>query len=276
MGKPGNPERTPTNDNTTFPLNTGALLSLFLTTCVHQDSALFCRKSFGGYLLVNIFVKRLLIPCREDTMFAVGHLAIGYLSAKVFQKILKTDFNLPMIFFLSLIPDVDLLIPGLVHRGITHSIIVLTLMFIPIFLFYRKNSVPYFVAIVQHSLVGDFFMGRAQIFWPLTSIFYGGGIDMLSFMNISIECVSFLLAIIILTKTNDLRLLFKSQKPNLLLTVPSGAIFVSSIIGMSKRPPTELLIPHLVFLVIFTISIMRFLLKKLGEKGDGTRKIMGI
>jgi len=195
-------------------------------------------------------------------MFAVGHLAIGYLSAKVFQKLLKTDINLPMIFFLSLIPDVDLLIPGLVHRGITHSIILLTLMFIPIFLFYRKTSIPYFAAITQHPLVGDFFTGRTQIFWPLTSIFYGGGIDVLSSANISIECISFLLAIIILTKTNDLRLLFKSQKSNLLLTVPSGAIFVSSIIGMSKAPPRELLIPHLIFLTVFTFSIMKFLLKK--------------
>lgn len=195
-------------------------------------------------------------------MFAVGHLAIGYLSAKVFQKILRTGINLPLIFFLSLIPDVDLLIPGLVHRGITHSIIVLTLVFMPIFLFYRKTSIPYFVAIVQHSLVGDFFMGRAQIFWPLTSNWYGYRIDVLSFTNISIEWASFLLAMIVLTKTNDLRLLFTSQKLNLLLIVPSGAIFVSSIIGMSKAAPIELLFPHLTFLTVFTFSIMKFLLKK--------------
>jgi len=199
---------------------------------------------------------------REDTMFAVGHLAIGYLSAKVFHKLLSTDINLPLIFFLSLIPDVDLLIPGLVHRGITHSIIVLTLMFIPIFLFYRKTSIPYFVAIAQHSLVGDFFIGGIQMFWPLTSNWYGYRICGLSFTNIAIEWASFLLAMIILAKTNDLRLLFKSQRSNLLLTVPSGGIFVSSIIGMSKAPPTELLIPHLVFLTIFTFSIIKSLLKK--------------
>jgi len=195
-------------------------------------------------------------------MFAVGHLAIGYLSAKVFQKLLKTDINLPMIFFLSLISDVDLLIPSLVHRGITHSIIVLTLVFIPLFLFYRKTSIPYFAAITQHSLVGDFFTGGIQMFWPLTSNWYGERINVLSFTNISIEWTSFLLAMIVLTKTNDLRLLFRSQKSDLLLIVPSGAIFVSSIIGMSKTAPTELLIPHLVFLAVFTFSIMKFLLKK--------------
>jgi membrane-bound metal-dependent hydrolase YbcI (DUF457 family) len=217
--------------------------------------------------LVNILVKHLLTLYREDKMFAVGHLAIGYLSAKVFQKFIRTDINLPMIFFLSLIPDIDLLIPGLVHRGATHSIIVLTLMFIPIFLFYRKNSIPYFVAITQHALVGDFFTGGIQMFWPLTSNWYGERISVLSFTNISIEWASFLLAMIVLTKTNDLRLLFKSKKSNLLLTVPSGAIFVSSIIGaraigMSERAPTELLIPHLVFLTVFTFSIMKFLSKR--------------
>jgi len=204
---------------------------------------------------------------REDGMFAVGHLAIGYLSAKVFQKFLKTDINLPLVFFLSLIPDVDLLIPGLVHRGITHSIIILTLVFIPIFLYYQKTSIPYFVAITQHSLVGDFFMGRIQMFWPLTSNWYGSGINVRSFTNISIEWASFLLAMIVLTKTNDLRLLFKSEKSNLLLIVPSGAILISSIIsaraiGLSQRAPTELLIPHLIFLTVFTFSIMKFLSKK--------------
>jgi membrane-bound metal-dependent hydrolase YbcI (DUF457 family) len=204
---------------------------------------------------------------REDRMFAVGHLAIGYLSAKASQKFLKTDINLPMIFFLSLIPDVDLLIPGLVHRGMTHSIIFLTLVFIPIFLYYRKTSIPYFVAITQHALVGDFFMGRIQMLWPLTSDWYGYTIDVRSFTNISIEWASFLLAMIVLTKTNDLRLLFKSGKSNLLLIVPSGAIFVSSIIcaraiGLSQRAATELLIPHLIFLTVFTFSIMKFLSKK--------------
>jgi membrane-bound metal-dependent hydrolase YbcI (DUF457 family) len=217
--------------------------------------------------LVNILVKHLLTLYREDRMFAVGHLAIGYLSAKVSQKLLKTDINLPLIFFLSLIPDVDMLIPGLVHRSATHSIIVLTLVFIPIFLFYGKTSIPYFVAITQHALVGDFFMGGIQMFWPLTSNWYGCGINVLSFTNISIEWATFLLAMIVLTKTNDLRLLFRSKKSNLLLTVPSGAIFVSSIIGaraigMSERAPTELLIPHLIFLTVFTFSMMKFLLKK--------------
>jgi membrane-bound metal-dependent hydrolase YbcI (DUF457 family) len=217
--------------------------------------------------LVNILVKHLLTLYREDRMFAVGHLAIGYLSAKVSQKLLKTDINLPLIFFLSLIPDVDMLIPGLVHRSATHSIIVLTLVFIPIFLFYGKTSIPYFVAITQHALVGDFFMGGIQMFWPLTSNWYGCGINVLSLTNISIEWATFLLAMIVLTKTNDLRLLFRSKKSNLLLTVPSGAIFVSSIIGaraigMSERAPTELLIPHLIFLTVFTFSMMKFLLKK--------------
>jgi membrane-bound metal-dependent hydrolase YbcI (DUF457 family) len=199
---------------------------------------------------------------REDRMFAVGHLAIGYLSAKVFQKLLKTDINLPMIFFLSLIPDVDLLIPGLVHRSATHSLIVLTIVFIPIFVFYRKTSIPYFVAITQHALVGDFFIGGIQMLWPLTSNCYGCGIGVLSSTNISIEWTSFLLAMIVLARTNDLRLLLKSEKLNLLLTVPSGAIFVSSFIGMSERAPIGLLIPHLIFLTVFTFSMMKFLLKK--------------
>lgn len=197
-------------------------------------------------------------------MFAVGHLSFGYLFAKVFQRLLKTHINLPFIFLLSLISDIDLLIPWLTHRTVTTSIIISTIMFIPFFLIYRKSSVPYFAALTQHILLGDFLTNEGvQMFWPLTSNRYGLGVPMQSLVNILIEGTSFILVIIILIRTKDLQRLLNPHKSNLFLVVPSGAIFMSSIVGMSNMAPIELLFPHLVYLAIFTFSMWKFLVNEI-------------
>jgi hypothetical protein len=194
-------------------------------------------------------------------MFAVGHLALGYLFAKAAQKLLKTKVNLPLIFFLSLIPDADLLIPGLVHRSISHSVIILILLFIPFFLYYRKKAIPCFVATAQHALVGDLLTnGGAEIFWPLTTM----GVDMRGLGNILLEWASFLLAMVVLVRTNDLKLLLKPSKSSLLLVVPAGAILVSAFIGKGVAP-IELLIPHLVLLALFTFAILNYVLSLAGS-----------
>jgi membrane-bound metal-dependent hydrolase YbcI (DUF457 family) len=190
-------------------------------------------------------------------MFAVGHLAIGYLTAKVFQKVLKTEVNLPLVFLLSLIPDVDLLVRNHVHRGPTHSLIVMSLVFIPIALYYRKRCVPYFAALVQHSLIGDFLTSEgARLFWPLDPAFYGVGISMHSLEGISLEWLSFLVAMVVLAKSGDLKLLLKPRKTNLLLTVPVGVIWLSAVMSFGQDVPLGLLIPHLVFLAVFALSIL--------------------
>jgi hypothetical protein len=62
----------------------------------------------------------------------------------------------------------------------------------------------------------------------------------------------------LLVQTNDLKKLLSAGKSSLLLAVPAGAIFLSSIIGKRELAPTELLIPHLVFLTMFAFSMMRF------------------
>ncbi|HVP26248.1 MAG TPA: metal-dependent hydrolase [Candidatus Bathyarchaeia archaeon] len=193
-------------------------------------------------------------------MFAVGHLALGYLLAKAAQKLLKTEVNLPLIFFLSLIPDADLLIPGLVHRSISHSVIIVILLFIPFFLYYREKSIPYFIATAQHALVGDLLTnGGAEIFWPLTTAWFGLGLDMRGWGNILLEWASFLLAMAVLIRTNDLKLLLKPSRSSLLLVVPAGAILVSAFIGEGAAP-IELLIPHLVLLALFAFAILSYVL----------------
>ncbi|MCW3986411.1 MAG: metal-dependent hydrolase [Candidatus Bathyarchaeota archaeon] len=194
-------------------------------------------------------------------MFAVGHLSLGYLFAKASAKLLKQKINLPLIFLLSLIPDVDILIPGVEHRTITHSIITTTAIFIPLFIRYRSKAIPYFAALAQHSLIGDFITGGAQaqgaqLLWPITSTWYGLSISILSQTNIILEWSSFLVAVAIMLKTKDMQKLLKGTLSHLSLSVPTLTVLLPSFLHFPLSVPLELLIPHLAYLILFALSIL--------------------
>ena len=68
-------------------------------------------------------------------MFAIGHFALGYLTGKATSKLAHVKINLPLLLAVSVIPDLDLLFSGfMAHRGLTHSIIVISVLMIPLFL----------------------------------------------------------------------------------------------------------------------------------------------
>jgi membrane-bound metal-dependent hydrolase YbcI (DUF457 family) len=189
-------------------------------------------------------------------MFAVGHLALGYMLAKTTSKALRTKINLPLIFFLSVLPDIDVLIPDLNHRGPLHSIIIITLAFIPFFLYYKKQAGPSYVAIAQHSLIGDYFSGGGvQLLWPLSTRFFGLNLALVSQTSISVELISFIVAIIILLVTKDMTVLLKPKKENMFLLLPEGAILGSIFLSWSFGLSLELLVAHLVFFIIFAVAI---------------------
>lgn len=111
-------------------------------------------------------------------MFAIGHFALGYLAGKGTGKLCKTKIIMPLILLAAIIPDTDLVLnyifPSIfVHRGFIHSIAAAIVIMIPFFVIYKKQALPYFAALLSHSLIGDFFSGGAEIFWPLSHEFYG-------------------------------------------------------------------------------------------------------
>jgi len=193
-------------------------------------------------------------------MFAVGHLSLGYLFAKGPAKLLKQEINLPLIFLLSLIPDIDIIIPGVQHRTITHSIVVAIIAFLPFFTLYKTKAIPYFIALAQHSLVGDFITGGryaegTQILWPITSASYGLPISVFSMTNIILEWSSFLIAGAVMLKTKDIQKLLKGQVSHLSLSIPALAVLLPSFLHFPLVVPPELLIPHLIYLIIFALPI---------------------
>jgi hypothetical protein len=195
-------------------------------------------------------------------MYAVGHLALGYITGKLTAKSLNVNLNLPLIFLASVLPDIDLLIPGLVHRGPLHSALLFSLLFLPIFAIYKKRATPYFIGLIQHVAIGDYLIGgNLQLFWPITTETYGTNmhICMTSLTNMVFEWSLFLISTVFMIKTKDIFLLFTSHPSNIILAIPILTVLLPTIISYPIEVPLGLLIPHIIYLILFTIPILTYL-----------------
>ena len=191
-------------------------------------------------------------------MYAVGHLALGYLFGKTASKILNVNINIPLLFLASVLPDIDLLIPGLQHRGPLHSVILFCLLFLPAFILFKKRAIPYFVALIQHILIGDYLTGGTQLLWPITTNLYpsGLGIEITSLTNILIEWTLFLTSTATLFKTKDAWLLFQQHPSNMILAIPVLTVLLPTLLSFPIYVSPELVIPHLIYMALFTYSIL--------------------
>ena len=105
-------------------------------------------------------------------MYPPGHLALGYLTGKITSKITKNEADTLLLWIFSMLPDIDILIPGLTHRGPTHSIIVATAILAPVMIYNRKGIACY-ASLLSHSLIGDYTTAYGcQLLWPLDQTWY--------------------------------------------------------------------------------------------------------
>jgi len=190
-------------------------------------------------------------------MYAVGHFALGYLTGKLTSKKLDVNVNLPLLFLASVFPDIDILIPCLVHRGPLHSVILFCLVFLPIFAIYKQRAEPYFVAVIQHIIIGDYLIGGdLQLLWPLTTNTYGLYIGMGSLIHVALEWGFFIISMTFMVKAKDIFLLFKPHPSNMILAIPVLTVLLPTLIRFPLYVPLALLIPHLVYLILLTVPII--------------------
>lgn len=208
-------------------------------------------------------------------MFAVGHMSLAYLLGKGSSKALHTKINIPILLVLSILPDIDIFFDFItgaqIHRGPTHSIVVAFLVFIPVLIYYGKKAIPYLLALISHPLIGDFIVGgQLQLFWPLTNSEYGlhelglWYIDIWSPINIVLEMLLFIAAMLVLYKSGDWKVFFKPDKTNLVLIIPITTVLLPSTIGYPFSNSLLIIEPtlataHIVYLVLFTIAILKTL-----------------
>ena len=197
-------------------------------------------------------------------MFAVGHMALAYLVGKGSGKPLRVKVNVPLLLVFSILPDIDLIFQTILgtelHRGITHSLLFAVVLFLPIFLIYRKKAVPYFLALLSHSLIGDFFIGgNVQLLWPLQTGF-GFHISIFSLADEVSELALFGVATVLLIITRDFRIFLRADKTNLFLLIPTATVLLPPLIGYPLDQPLiesspALAIAHLFYLVLFVVAI---------------------
>jgi hypothetical protein len=185
---------------------------------------------------------------------------------KASAKLLRTKINIPTVLMLSVIPDTDIIIqifvPTLEHRGPTHSVITALIVFIPIFAVYQKRAIPYFIALIQHSLIGDTVAGgQIQLLWPVATQYYGTGMNIQSQTNTAVEWTLFLLSMIIMLKTKDTATLFQPNNTSLALTIPVFTLLLPTFVGYPLDVPAWLIPPHLAYTFILSASIIIALFK---------------
>jgi membrane-bound metal-dependent hydrolase YbcI (DUF457 family) len=136
---------------------------------------------------------------------------------------------------------------------------------VPFLILYRKTAVPYSAALASHSLIGDFFTGGTQFFWPLSAEWYGAlNINIHSLTSALLELVLFFVSIAVMLKTGDLRKIAK-DKYKIALLLPFGAVLVPMLAaGRSSQYalPLLLVIPSLFYIAIFAYSMVVGKLRK--------------
>jgi membrane-bound metal-dependent hydrolase YbcI (DUF457 family) len=198
-------------------------------------------------------------------MFAIGHFALGYLAGKGSSKLLSVKLNLPLLLVASVVPDVDLILqfvnPMLfMHRGPSHAILSFTALLIPFFILYGKRAIPYYIALLSHSLIGDLFTGGIELFWPLSQGWFGfENIDVASIVPVSTEIILFTAALAAMFWRKDFQSILRSGKYNWTLFVAFGAVLGPMLrvsAGLEGSLPALLFVPSLFCLILFGYSLV--------------------
>ena len=195
-------------------------------------------------------------------MFAIGHFGLGYLLGKVSCKITGTRLNLGLLFTVSIFPDVDLLLVNFFnHRGPTHSLFFSVIGFLPFFVIYKKKTIPYFVAFLSHSLIGDIYSTGVQLFWPVSTDWISiSNLLASSSITIGLEISLFVVSTVIMVFNKDFQKILFNQTNWVYWIIPLGAVFGSFFIGIINTYydlPFLLVIPSLFYVTLFSYSIIR-------------------
>jgi len=189
----------------------------------------------------------------RSPLLAVGHISIGYLLGKLTAKMVRQRLNIPLVMMLAVLPDTDFLIPFLPHRGPLHSLLLHGIIFIPLLLVFRLQSMPYLTALTTHSIVDILGWEQAQLLWPLNAT--SMSLNLLTQLQIAIiELNLFLLAASLMILDRD-----TIRDPSLLtgvLIIPLTALALPVIYGRPDQPSAILVFPHvaMILLLVFALS----------------------
>jgi membrane-bound metal-dependent hydrolase YbcI (DUF457 family) len=191
-------------------------------------------------------------------MLAVGHIALGYLAGKTSSRVLKARVDLPFVFLFSVLPDIDLFIPILKHRGPTHSFILAFLLLVALSAFFGRKGIFWSILYALH-ITADLFTGGGggcggvQVLWPVDRGSYSLSLSSSPYVELTLFAVSTL----IMLKAGDLKKMLRPHPHNLALIPSLAAICSPLFLEYPVAVPTELVAPHLVYLALFLIALSK-------------------
>jgi hypothetical protein len=74
--------------------------------------------------------------------------------------------------------------------------------------------------------------------------------------GITLELTVFLASLIIMIATRDLTALLKPRASNLILAIPTFTVILPTFLSYPIQVPTWLITPHVIYLVMFSTSIL--------------------
>lgn len=180
---------------------------------------------------------------------------------KASSTMFKVDVNIPLLFVASIIPDIDLLIPWIEHRGPLHSIILLSLVSIPLIMVWKRKAIPYVAVLISHPLLGDYLTSTCrvqgiQLFFPLSESWFYVGLQAPNMAFVFLEVALFGLMLLLLVKTKDIEFFIQPHSSNLLLAVPIATALLPVFTRFPIPVPTTLIIPHLALIILLSIPIL--------------------
>ena len=173
---------------------------------------------------------------------------------------MNIELNLALLFTVSILPDFDIvLFRFIAHRGPLHSLLFSLVVCLPFFVVYRKKAIPYFFALLSHSLVGDIFSGGVQLFWPFStdwifiSIFSSTGI-----VSVGMELVIFVATTVVMIINKDFQRLLFNKTSWVYWVFPFGAVIgpIFFTFGQNNQLPLLLVAPGLLYIALFFYSMI--------------------
>jgi hypothetical protein len=153
-------------------------------------------------------------------VYLLGHMAMGYLFAWVVAKERKQRLVIWAALTAAIFPDYDILFRplGLMHHTYTHSLVLWAPVMIAL-VYWKRGSLPYVVAVLQHIVLGDTLVGRVPLFLPLSKVQIGLNLGMPSMADILLEVRFSVLALLVLWRSGDLRRVFGGGSETVLMAV---------------------------------------------------------
>jgi hypothetical protein len=147
-------------------------------------------------------------------------MAMGYLFAWVVAKERKQRLVIWAALTAAIFPDYDILFRplGLMHHTYTHSLVLWAPVMIAL-VYWKRGSLPYVVAVLQHIVLGDTLVGRVPLFLPLSKVQIGLNLGMPSMADILLEVRFSVLALLVLWRSGDLRRVFGGGSETVLMAV---------------------------------------------------------